>query len=1052
MTSDPTADAVSASEEVGRWNLGWLHRGDGGQVWLRVYPSDEGGDGEAAVVVRQRDSGAARTTPLCRRSHRGIVAFDAVLDLGDVLAEAADPVGTWDLLVGGGSAGASSEQPPAARIVTSTKPKQVGAVPLLTPDGPLAARFTASRSLLTMTVKACEAWAEIAHVDVSGDAVTVTGTIADRPGRGPGSSGVCVLYRRDDGQSVTRPVEPAGGGFRVRVPTDAFAPVEKSQTWDVWLRPGTSDLELRVGRHLDDVADKKEILRYPKTSAVPDRPRLHPYYTTSDNLSLRVTRASTKAKAAPSGTAPATKTPAAGSAPASKSRDGLSDRSKRRTGRVLAALEWASRRRRPPKARDEGRTTVHLMVFSAFGMGGTVRTVLNLAGYLASQGYEVHLISVFRPREKPFFPIDGRIHLEVLCDERELTAGTPPPGLGGKLRHLLHRRTSRLFHEEEGRFSRSSLWSDLRILRALWSVRSGILITSRAGLNIIGARYAHPAVTTVGQEHLTFGSYKPGILAEMGEHYRKLDALSVLSTADERAFRELLDGAGTRVERVPNAVADEPAPRADLSSRRIVAAGRLTPMKGFDLLIDAFAEVARRHPGWELRVFGAGRSEDKLRGRIIRHGLSERVLLMGTTARLPQEMAKASIYTLSSRFEPFGMVLTEAHSCGLPVVSFDCPHGPGEIVKPDVNGLLVSPEDVEGLAAGICRLIEDEGRRRRLSDGALKTVTAYSMDAVGTQWEALLAAARSSTGGRLTSLEHDVRPDHDAIVLQRPAGLLFTADGKHPGDLETGRFVRFHRLRHTSHVGVDAHERDLRLHPHELVNSLPQPGERLEVVALGVELEIRARLIDAVDELVEQAVEPVCLDAFGAHLPEALVAMRAEVARRQDGTHRAADDVHGDGRVLLAESVRVNVPLRVVGGRALQLLVDVRQRLERRDAPAVTRSAEALGVLPLVGADVEHAVDAVRVEYPRDVVRRQIAVPRLLDIPQRLAYLARTHDERGVGRERHHLATSRRHHRRHGAGRVRVFGDDPGAGLDLPRPDGGAPGQHDGARTQVRHV
>jgi glycosyltransferase involved in cell wall biosynthesis len=119
-------------------------------------------------------------------------------------------------------------------------------------------------------------------------------------------------------------------------------------------------------------------------------------------------------------------------------------------------------------------------------------------------------------------------------------------------------------------------------------------------------------------------------------------------------------------------------------------------------------------------------------------GLAGSVELGKPAADLAAEMERASIYVLSSRFEGLPLVLLEAMSKGMAVVSFDCPTGPADVVDDHVNGLLVPPRDVDALAAGMTELIEDAELRRRCAAAAVETAREYTMDHVGPKWEALL--------------------------------------------------------------------------------------------------------------------------------------------------------------------------------------------------------------------------------------------------------------------------------------------------------------------------
>ena len=367
------------------------------------------------------------------------------------------------------------------------------------------------------------------------------------------------------------------------------------------------------------------------------------------------------------------------------------------------------------------------------GLGGTVRTSFNLAEGL---GGDVELLSMMRRRGVPFFAFPPGATVTDVDDQRS--------------RGLLDRLPSVLVHPEDYAYPYASLRTDLRLLRALRRIRGGVLITTRPAFNLLAARLAAPGVTTVGQEHMNFHSHRPRLAADIARRYGGLDALTVLTEADERDYAAALAGRGVRIECIPNAVPRMDGGIARLDAKVVLAAGRLESQKGFDLLIRAWERVAAAHPDWQLRIYGSGPRREQLRRMIVERGLYDRVLLMGRTRHLGEAMAGASLFVLSSRFEGFGMVIVEAMSKGLPVVSFDCPRGPGEIIRPGRDGILVPNGDVEGLADGMLELIEDEPRRRRYGAAAVENARSYAVDSVTERWEELLGEVANRAMGART--------------------------------------------------------------------------------------------------------------------------------------------------------------------------------------------------------------------------------------------------------------------------------------------------------------
>jgi glycosyltransferase involved in cell wall biosynthesis len=411
-------------------------------------------------------------------------------------------------------------------------------------------------------------------------------------------------------------------------------------------------------------------------------------------------------------------------------------RIKRAVARTLRRIILRYVRSRPAKDAPE---TVIIVLMSAWGMGGTVRAAHNLAGYLAKR-HDVLMISVYRRTDEPFFgTFPPGIEVTALDDQRPAAT----PRALRPLRRVLMSRSSLFYLRKEHHAHNFTLWTDLRLARLLRG-RRGVLIGTRPGLNMLAVDLAVPGLTTVGEEQMNLATHAAAVQAAMVRRYARLDALVLLTEADREAYGRLLGPDAPRITRIPNTVRAMEGVHADLNATKVLAAGRLHPQKGFDMLIAAFAQVAPDLPDWHLRICGRGRLREPLQRQIDRAELGGAATLAGPARNLDEEFARASIFVLSSRFEGFPLVLLEAMHAGLAVVSFDCPTGPRDIIDDHRNGLLVPAEDVDGMAHAIRELVRDEELRRRCGAAAAETARAYTMDAIGPRWDQLLQEVRAS--------------------------------------------------------------------------------------------------------------------------------------------------------------------------------------------------------------------------------------------------------------------------------------------------------------------
>lgn len=189
---------------------------------------------------------------------------------------------------------------------------------------------------------------------------------------------------------------------------------------------------------------------------------------------------------------------------------------------------------------------------------------------------------------------------------------------------------------------------------------------------------------------------------------------------------------------IPNPAPTPPqnaGPRPDwFAEKNIIAMGRLTPIKGFDTLIRAFATQAESRPGWRLSILGEGPQEAKLRTLAESMGVGERVNLPGVMNPPWSALQHADIFALTSDFEGFPNALCEAMACGAACVSFDCPSGPRQIIRHGQDGLLLPPKDEQALAAALGELMDDEMKRARLGKAAQVITERLSVPRIMEQW------------------------------------------------------------------------------------------------------------------------------------------------------------------------------------------------------------------------------------------------------------------------------------------------------------------------------
>lgn len=191
-----------------------------------------------------------------------------------------------------------------------------------------------------------------------------------------------------------------------------------------------------------------------------------------------------------------------------------------------------------------------------------------------------------------------------------------------------------------------------------------------------------------------------------------------------------------RVEIIPNFSSMGISQYSTCDAKRVIAIGRLAPVKGYDRLLKIWRIVATKHPDWHLDIFGDGSLKNELIN-YVHDNLIKNVSFHGVSHNISQEYANSSICTVTSYYEGFSLVILEAMMHGVPCVAFDCPDGPRSIIKNNQCGYLIENGDNNLFAESLCNLIENPKLRKHFSNAAIERAKFFNIDNIMEQWKSL---------------------------------------------------------------------------------------------------------------------------------------------------------------------------------------------------------------------------------------------------------------------------------------------------------------------------
>ena len=372
---------------------------------------------------------------------------------------------------------------------------------------------------------------------------------------------------------------------------------------------------------------------------------------------------------------------------------------------------------------------------SIYIAGGIERVLTTKVNYLANQDdkYEITIILTDGYGKEPFYPLSDKVKIINLNIGFEELWGM---SFTKKVFAYLtkQRRFKRLLKEELMRIRPDICVSTLRReINFICDIPDGSKKIGELHVNRQNYRNFESNDTNI-VKHLFSKWWMHRLVCQL----KRLDKFVVLTEQDKQSWTELHN-----VCVIPNPLPSIPQTISQLNNKRVIAVGRYTYQKGFDLLLQAWSIVEKECPDWQLAIYGPGERSSYSKQMLELKINDTRCELYSAVENIGKEYVNSSIFVFSSRFEGFGMVLLEAMSHGLAAVSFDCPCGPKDIIDNGKDGVLVENGNVKQLAEGIIHLIKDKEKRESLARFAREKARQYDISIIGQQWEQLFTSVLS---------------------------------------------------------------------------------------------------------------------------------------------------------------------------------------------------------------------------------------------------------------------------------------------------------------------
>lgn len=364
---------------------------------------------------------------------------------------------------------------------------------------------------------------------------------------------------------------------------------------------------------------------------------------------------------------------------------------------------------------------------STYRMGGVERIISSKANLLSEMGHDVSIITTDQQGKQPYFKVDEKVKcydLGINYDKNRKRCFIKKLFYFFYNFYLHKRRLSKLLIKLKSDVVISTLFNEVSLLPQI-----------KDGSKKIVEFHFSRAMSHFTKRKGWLGYVDSFMTRNSKKILSKYSRFVVLSKEDADNWKEL-----SNVSIINNFCTIDITERAKLEKHRVISVGRYEFPKGFERLISAWALISKQVPDWTLHIVGEGSLRPALERQIEDLGLEKNVFLDGASFNVAEDLLKSSIAVFTSFYEGFLMAIVEAESAGIPVVSFDTPCGPKDIIKDGKDGFLITNGDIKTLGEKLLLLMENYELRKKMGENAFENSRRFTIKEIMPQWISLFKA------------------------------------------------------------------------------------------------------------------------------------------------------------------------------------------------------------------------------------------------------------------------------------------------------------------------